>query len=221
MPFPKRPDQHKNPINMVPTCYGIYYVMLSVVYLFITHLLGITGSLVLVSALLFGSFFGLVDDIVSVRWRTKALFPVVASLPLIVFRTGNPVMNLPFLGNLDFGVLFYLLIIPLVVTVVTNSVNMLGGLNGISSICPGIVMSGLFIASILNGIEMAQLLVVPLIVVWALAYFSFRGKVFIGNVGSFSIGIAIVSFAVMVNLERTLFISIIPFISVPLQQFAR
>jgi UDP-N-acetylmuramyl pentapeptide phosphotransferase/UDP-N-acetylglucosamine-1-phosphate transferase len=115
---------------------------------------------------------------------------------------------IPLLGTLDFGIYYYFVIIPILVTIVTNTVNMLGGLNGLETVCPAVIMVGLMIASGSNAI----LLIGPMIVWLILAFFNFRGKIFVGNTGSFAIGITLAAFAVISDLKFDLAISILPYV---------
>jgi UDP-N-acetylglucosamine--dolichyl-phosphate N-acetylglucosaminephosphotransferase len=213
--FPKAPDEHKPGRPMVPNGLGAVYILASVTYLFILQGLQIwnrLSALTLASCILFGGFMGLFDDWADLRWRYKAFLPIIAALPLMVLREGETTMSTYFWGKVDFGPLYYFVIAPLIVTITTNAVNQLGGLNGLESICPSIILTGLFTVSILHGREQAALLYVPLIVSWTLAYYNFRGKIFVGNTGSFSLGITLASYAIIANMEQTLAISIIPYI---------
>jgi UDP-N-acetylglucosamine--dolichyl-phosphate N-acetylglucosaminephosphotransferase len=154
---------------------------------------------------------GLLDDWMDLPWRYKAFFPLIAAIPLITLayrlelRTS---MTIPILGVIDFGIFYYFIIIPLIVTITTNTVNQLGGLNGLETICPGIVIIGLMLASLSNAV----LLIAPLICWLLLAFFNFQGKIFVGNTGSFAIGITLASFAIISGLKVSLLISILPFI---------
>jgi UDP-N-acetylmuramyl pentapeptide phosphotransferase/UDP-N-acetylglucosamine-1-phosphate transferase len=56
------------------------------------------------------------------------------------------------------------------------------------------------------------LMIGPMVFWLILAYFNVRGKIFVGNTGSFAIGISIASFAVVSDLKVDLFISILPYI---------
>jgi UDP-N-acetylmuramyl pentapeptide phosphotransferase/UDP-N-acetylglucosamine-1-phosphate transferase len=94
------------------------------------------------------------------------------------------------------------------VIIITNTVNQLGGLNGLETVCPAIVMIGLMVISGPKAI----LLYGPLIMWLLLAFFNFRGKVFVGNTGSFAIGITLASFAVISDLKIDLIVSVIPYI---------
>lgn len=226
--FPKAHDLHKPDKPLVPNGLGIVYVLASATYLFLLDCLdvveadaasGASPALTLAVCILFGGFMGLLDDWMDIRWRYKAFLPILAALPLIALREGTPVMSTYFWGRIDFRVtsfygipgeiIFYFFIIPLIVTITTNAVNQLGGLNGLETICPLIVLFGLFLNS---SPDFQVLLYVPLIVYLILAYFNFRGKIFVGNTGSFAIGITLASYALVANIEQTLAISILPFI---------
>jgi UDP-N-acetylmuramyl pentapeptide phosphotransferase/UDP-N-acetylglucosamine-1-phosphate transferase len=93
------------------------------------------------------------------------------------------------------------------VTIVTNSVNQLGGLNGLETVCPAIVVIGLMLIS-----HSAVLLFCPLAVWLVLAFFNFRGRIFVGNTGSFAIGITLPSFAIISDYKFDLAVSILPYI---------
>ena len=213
--FPKAPDEHKPGRPLVPNGLGVIYVLISAVYLFIVQGLerwNRLSALTLASCILFGGFMGLLDDWADIRWRYKAFLPLIAALPLIILREGETSMSTYFWGKIDFGPLYYFLIVPLIVTITTNTVNQLGGLNGLESICPSIILTGMLIVSIVHRREAWSLLCIPLAISWLLAYYNFRGKIFIGNTGSFALGITLASYAIIANVEQTLAISIIPYI---------
>ena len=229
--FPKVPDQHKPNKPLVSNGLGIIYIIASTVYLFLLYEylsyghsqppIDASVALTLAACILFGGFMGLLDDWMDLRWRYKAFFPLIAAIPLITLasRLELPTrfglrtdMTIPILGTIHFGIFYYIIIIPLIVTIVTNTVNQLGGLNGLETICPGIVIVGLMLASFLVAESNAILLYVPLIFWFLLAFFNFRGKIFVGNTGSFAIGITLASFAVISDLKTALVISILPFV---------
>jgi len=216
--FPKVVDQHKPNKPLIPNGFGVVYVLISAVYLFLLYYFDYPAALPLAGCVLFGGFMGLIDDWMDLRWRYKAFIPVFAALPLAVLREGNPVMATYIIGKVDFRlfnfagfpigeVAFYFLIIPLIVTITANTINQLGGLNGLETICPLIVMVGIILTS-----NQGLLLVIPLIVYLILAIFNFQGKIFVGNTGSFAVGITIASYSIIANNEQTLLISILPFI---------
>ena len=216
--FPKVPDQHKPNRPLVPNGLGVIYVLVSVVYLFLMYFFdiikvsnGVSPPLTLAVCILFGGFMGLLDDWMDLRWRYKAFFPLVAAIPLISLATRlelRTTMTTFLFGTIDFGVYYYFIVLPLLVTIITNTVNQLGGLNGLETVCPAIVMIGLMVIARPNAV----LLYGPLIVWLLLALLNFRGRVFVGNTGSFAIGMTLASFAVISDLKTDLIVSVIPYI---------
>jgi UDP-N-acetylglucosamine--dolichyl-phosphate N-acetylglucosaminephosphotransferase len=216
--FPKVPDQHKAGEPSVPNGLGIIYVLFTTIYLFLVYFLGIINTsngvsapLTLAVCILFGGFMGLLDDWMDLKWRYKAFMPLIAALPLIYLALELPLrtsISLPLIGVIDFSSSYYFVIIPLVVMVVTNTVNQLGGLNGLETVCPAIILIGLMALSQ----SYLVLMLGPLILWLILAALNVQGKIFVGNSGSFAIGMTIAAFAVITDLKLTLAISILPYI---------
>ncbi len=210
MPFPKTKDYHKLGQPLVPNCYGIFYALISVCYWFALSFTGIMKdeALALSTSVLFGSTMGLFDDMVDLPWRYKAILPIFAALPYVVLNPSERfTINLPFLGIVNLGPRFFMLLVPVIVTVTTNTYNQLGGLNGLESFSGLIILTGLTFAS-----GTFVLMLVPAICLAALGYLSYNGRLFIGNVGTFSIGLTLAIYAILMNLKLFLLISLSPFI---------
>lgn len=172
-----------------------------------------SAPLILAVCILFGGFLGMLDDWVDLRWRYKAFLPLIAVIPLVSFAFAYPPglrtsVMIPFVGTVDFGIYYYLVILPLLVTVITNTVNQLGGLNGLETVCPAVVLVGLMVMA---GGD-AVYLYVPLVAWLVLAVLNVRGRIFVGNTGSFAIGMTVASFAVVSNLKLNLVVSVLPYI---------
>jgi UDP-N-acetylglucosamine--dolichyl-phosphate N-acetylglucosaminephosphotransferase len=214
--FPKVPDYHKSNKPLVPNGLGIIYVLISVTYLFLLEYFrpasdNVSPALTLAVCILFGGFMGLLDDWMDLRWRYKAFLPLMAAIPLISFATRLGLRTSMFtfiFGTIDFGVYYYFIIVPLIVTVTTNTVNQLGGLNGLETVCPAIVMIGLMAMSGSNAI----LLYIPVAVWLLLGFLNFRGKIFVGNSGSFSIGMTLAAFSIISDLKFVMLIALLPYI---------
>ena len=218
--WPKVPDQHKPGKPLIPWGLGVTFVLFATVYLFLMYFLkidsainGVSASLTLAVCVLFGGFMGMLDDWIDLKWRYKAFMPLIAALPLIYYAIANSStvrtsISLPFLGTVQFGNLYYFLIIPLIVMIITNTINMLGGLNGLETVCPAIILIGLTVVST----QTTQILMAGPLLFWlVLGYFNVRGKIFVGNTGSFAIGLTVASFAVITDLKSSLLISILPY----------
>ena len=216
--FPKVPDEHKLGKPLVPNGLGVIFVLFTTVYLFLIYFSGIiqnsngvSAPLTLAVCVLFGGFMGLLDDWMDLKWRYKAFMPLIAALPLVYLAIKDGMrtsMTLPLIGVIEFSSYYYFLIIPLIVMVVTNTVNQLGGLNGLETVCPAIILMGLMVLSPSHLILMFG----PLVCWLVLAGFNLKGKIFVGNSGSFAIGITIASFAIITDLKLPLLISILPYV---------
>ncbi len=216
--FPKVPDQHKVGKPLIPNGLGIAYVLFTTVYLFLFYFFGIdhakngiSAPLTLAVCVLFGGFMGLLDDWMDLKWRYKAFMPLIAALPLIYLARGLELrtsISIPLIGILQLGSIYYYILIPLIVMIVTNAVNMLGGLNGLESLCPAITLIGL----VISGASYIPLMLGPLLFWLVLSILNFKGKLFVGNSGSFAIGMTVASFAIMADLKLSLVISVIPYV---------
>jgi len=220
--FPRVPDQHKEGKPLVPNGLGVLYVLFTTVYLFAIYFLGITNPdnnaisapLTLAACILFGGFMGLLDDWMDLKWRYKAFMPLIASLPLIYFAYAYHLRTeimLPFDGVIEFSNAYYFIVIPLIVMIVTNTVNMLGGLNGLESCTPAIVLLSLLgISEYTTG--SFTFMIVPILFWLVIAVLNFKGSIFVGNSGSFAIGMTIASFAIVADVKSGLLISILPYV---------
>lgn len=224
--FPKVPDQHKPNKPLIPNGLGVLYVLVSVVYLFLIYYFNVvdisngnsttqnlawSAPLILGVCILFGGFLGMLDDWIDLRWRYKVFLPLVAAIPLSSFAFALKLrtsISIPGLITIDFGIYYFFIILPVLVTIITNTVNQLGGLNGLETICPAIVLIGLMIIS---GSD-ATFLYVPLAVWLVLAALNFQGRIFVGNTGSFAIGMTIASYAIISNMKFNVVISLLPYI---------
>jgi UDP-N-acetylglucosamine--dolichyl-phosphate N-acetylglucosaminephosphotransferase len=216
--WPKVPDQHKPGKPLVPWGLGVVYVLFATVYLFLIYFVSpatasaVSAPLTLAVCILFGGFMGMLDDWIDLKWRYKAFMPLIAALPLMYLAKTDllrTAITIPLLGTFQFGEWYYFLIIPLIIMVVTNAINMLGGLNGLETVCPAIILVGLMVLSSNNF----QILMAGPLFIWLiLSVLNVQGKIFVGNTGSFAIGLTVASFAVITDLKSSLLISILPYV---------
>src|SRR3989344_8643811 len=105
-----------------------------------------SANLVLLFAALLSIFIitlvGFLDDLVipadksssaGLRQWQKPLLTLTAAIPLMVVSAGTSYMWFPFLGRIEFGLLYPLVLIPLGVVGAANMVNLLAGLNGLET----------------------------------------------------------------------------------------
>lgn len=180
-----------------------------------THLI---EALTLTITLTLACFVGFVDDILGWKrglagWQ-KILMTVPIAIPLIVINAGQSIMSVPFIGAVDFG-LFYPLIIVLIGTVgATNGVNLLAGYNGLEAWLGTIIFGALAVISLLTG-QLWLALIAGIIIATLLAFLVFNrfpAKIFPGDSLTYGIGALIAFFAIIGNIEKLALILFIPFI---------
>jgi len=157
---------------------------------------------------------GIIDDLVSMPQQIKAFMPLFAALPLIVIKGGSTFIKIPFWGNVNFGLLYTLVIIPLEVTIAANAVNMLAGFNGLE-VGMGIIAVGslAIIAYLLGKITVLVILLATLGALSATLYYNwYPAKILVGDVGTLSIGAIIAVAVIMGNFEIAGAILLIPYI---------
>jgi len=174
------------------------------------------------ATVLFSTFIGLVDDIYEIRWRIKALTPMLGGVPLAVMQLGRPSISTPFSAPFDvldfalFGVFglvfFYAFVVPFIVSACANAVNMLAGLNGLEAGSTLIIVSALTMLSVLQEKTEGLIILIPFLgALIAFLYFNkYPSRVFPGDVGTLGMGTVIACVAVLAHLERAVFIMFLP-----------
>ena len=173
----------------------------------------------LLSVVLILAIVGIIDDLFG--WRNKGLskrsrlfLAVIASIPLVVINAGNSAMNIPLLGNIDFGVIYALILIPLGIAGATTTYNFLAGFNGLEA-GQGILVLG-FLSYVAYVTGSSWLSLVGLIMVAALIgflyYNKYPAKVFPGDSLTWTIGALIAGMAILGNFEKIAVFVFIPYI---------
>jgi UDP-N-acetylglucosamine--dolichyl-phosphate N-acetylglucosaminephosphotransferase len=193
---------------------GIFTVIAVKTFFDIFPSIDLISVLVALSSILIVVLIGIFDDLVSMPQQIKAFMPVFAALPLIVIKEGSAFMKFPFFGNINFGLLYTLVIIPLEVTIAANAVNMLAGFNGLE-VGMGIVVAGslAIIAYLLGKMTVLVILLAALGALLATLYYNwFPAKILVGDVGTLSIGAIIAAVVIMGNFEIAGAILLIPYL---------
>jgi len=170
---------------------------------------------ILLTSLIIG-FLGLLDDIFNIRQSIRAVLPIFASVPLSIYSIGHSTINIPFIGIVDFGIWYYVVIIPAAITIASNAFNMLEGLNGLGAGL-GIIMASAFVIIGLNSRGATYLAgILSLILIFTLLtflYFNFYpAKVFPGNIGTYFIGAVIGAIGIAGFMLTALAILYIPYV---------
>ena len=174
--------------------------------------LNLNFVLAALSTVLIMAVIGIIDDLFSIHQLIKAMFPLFAALPLVATNVGNTTMAFPLIGQVEFGIIYALLLIPIGIAGASNVTNMLEGFNGLGAGMGIIACTALaIIAWRLEKPEALIILVSMIAALLAFFYYNWQGKIFIGDIGTLSIGAVIASAVIIGNFETAGVIVIIPY----------
>jgi UDP-N-acetylglucosamine--dolichyl-phosphate N-acetylglucosaminephosphotransferase len=173
----------------------------------------------LLSTILMLAVIGLTDDLLG--WKNKGLskrlrllLALLASIPLVVINAGAHTVLLPFIGAVNFGILYPLLLIPLGIAGASMTYNLLAGFNGLEA-GQGILIIG-FLSFVAYTTGNPWLAFVGLVMVVSLIIFyfynKFPAKVFPGDILTYSVGAMIAIMAILGNFEKVALFVFIPYI---------
>ena len=165
------------------------------------------------SVVLIMTLVGTIDDLIGVPKVPKAIIPLLGSLPLVAIKAGHSLMHIPIIGQVDFGIFYPLVLVPIGITGAANAFNMLSGFNGLE-IGMGIIAAGsLAVVAYSTGATTSFFLLVATVgaLIATLRYNWYPAKVFIGDTGTFSLGAIIASAVILGNFETAGIIIIIPY----------
>jgi UDP-N-acetylglucosamine--dolichyl-phosphate N-acetylglucosaminephosphotransferase len=168
------------------------------------------------------TFVGFIDDLIVhksrdrsgglAQWQ-KPLLTLAAAVPLMVMKAGYTTMYFPFLGAVNLGIIYPLILIPIGVVGAANMVNMLAGFNGMEA-GMGIVYFGMLgFYAYVNESYLAAL--IALFIFSALIAFywfnKFPAKIFPGDSLTYLMGGGLAIIAIIGNIEKAALIVSIPF----------
>jgi UDP-N-acetylglucosamine--dolichyl-phosphate N-acetylglucosaminephosphotransferase len=199
-------------------CFALLlYIFLKTFSLVGSASLHVVDAFAISSTVLLAGFIGFIDDVLG--WKEgltqlqKVLLTVPIALPLTVLYVDQTVIGLPFLGNVDLGLLYPLLIVPFGVIGATNGFNLLAGYNGLEA-GMGLVIfavfgfTGLFVGKL--WIAFIAFIVCACLLAF-LAFNWYPAKVFPGNSFTYAIGALIATLAILGNMERIALWLFIPY----------
>jgi len=231
-------DLHKKTRPKLPTsggvcvAFGIIAGLLSYIGLttfVIGTLVEATNLLAVLSSILIVMFVGFLDDL-NVKARAvltkegldirigfpqwaKPLMTLPAAIPLMVVNAGETMMDLPFFGVVDFGILYPLILIPIGVVGASNAVNLLGGFNGLESGMGFVYLLSLGAFALLAGnISSVIFLVALAALVGFIRYNWYPAKFLPGDSLTYLLGAIVASGVIVGNMEKIGAIVMIPFI---------
>jgi len=138
---------------------------------------------------------------------------IPAAIPLMAVKAGVSSMSLPFLGEVEFGIIYPLVIIPLAVLCCTNATNFFAGFNGLEAGMGFVLHLSLGLFALANGRDTAALIALTFAfsLLAFLRYNWYPAKVFPGDL-NYTIGAVCVCVAVVGNMERFAILCFIPWV---------
>jgi len=123
-------------------------------------------------------------------------------------------MRIPFVGLIDFGIFYSLVLVPLGITGAANAVNMLAGFNGLEVGMGVVAVGALAVIACLNGIITSLVILMAILgaLLAALYYNWYPAKILVGDVGTLSIGAVIACAVIIGNYETAGAILVIPYV---------
>jgi len=139
--------------------------------------------------------------------------PIPAAIPLMAVKAGVSSMYLPFLGEVEFGIIYPLIIIPLAVLCCSNATNFFAGFNGLEAGMGFVLHLALGLFALANGRETAALIALTFAsaLLAFLRYNWYPAKVFPGDL-NYTIGAVCVCVAVVGNMERFAILCFFPWV---------
>jgi len=161
------------------------------------------------------SYMGMVDDLISLPQWAKAFIPLLAAVPLVsVSAAGSTSMHIPFIGEVDFGLFYIFVLIPIGLAVASNLTNMLAGFNGLEAGMGIVIFSVMGLIALAHGNDDMAVLYIPMLGA-LLGFFlnnKYPARIFAGDVGNLAIGATLASGVIIGNLESAGAILMVPYV---------
>ncbi|MEK6889317.1 MAG: hypothetical protein AABW80_04390 [Nanoarchaeota archaeon] len=175
--------------------------------------------LALITVVIIASVIGLVDDLFGWRKgglsrRSRIILLAFAAVPLMVINAGKSAISLPIIGQVDIGIIYPLIFIPIGIIGATATYNFLAGFNGLEGSLGVLILSALSLVSWFTGNPWLSIisLVMVLSVLAFLFYNLFPAKVLPGDVMTYAVGSLIAVVAILGNFEKIAMFFFIPVI---------
>jgi len=193
----------------------LYYIALSTFYLGRgEHLL---YTLAVLATVLIIFCIGLMDDLLGwkiglKRWQ-KPLLTLAAALPMMAVNAGESSVSVPFLGSLELGLLYPLLVVPAGIAGAANGFNMLAGYNGLEAGMGVILLGALGYVSWSTGNGWVAVIAGAMLfsLLGFLRYNWYPARLFPGDSMTYSVGTVIACVAVLGNMEKLALVLFLPY----------
>jgi UDP-N-acetylglucosamine--dolichyl-phosphate N-acetylglucosaminephosphotransferase len=148
----------------------------------------------------------------SVRRWVKPLLTLPAAIPLMVINAGHSTAFLPWIGQVNLGFSYPLLIIPIGVLVGTNMVNMTGGYNGLEAGMGVVYTLALGIFALTHGATSAAVIFLSAFgaLLAVLRFNFFPARILSGDSLQYLLGAVLVTGAIIGDMQKVTAFAILP-----------
>ncbi len=159
-------------------------------YLLFSAYLNVILAISLILSTLISMILGLWDEFVNIRIWKKVPLMLIPSIPIVVLSLVHPLWSHTTVLWFDFGVLYWIFVVPIVYMGFSNGANIIAGYDGLEGgIYILILVLYTIIGLISENVKVFIISMVLLVAVFAFELFNLPpAKVLLGNVGSFPIG---------------------------------
>ncbi|MGE7944120.1 glycosyltransferase family 4 protein [Lysinibacillus xylanilyticus] len=213
------PNYRKVHARIMPRLGGLaiflaFLVGIAILYPFLINVLPWNTSEYSLLAIILGACIivatGVIDDMREISAKAKMLGQLAAAL-IVIFVGGIQIdeVNLPFVGELDFGLLSIPLTILWIIGI-TNAINLIDGLDGLAA---GVSTIALITLSVM-AFNMGNMFVLAIAAILAAAsigflFYNFHpAKIFMGDTGALFLGFMI-SVLALLGFKNVTFVSLI------------
>jgi len=131
---------------------------------------------------------------------------------MVVLNVGESIIHIPFLGAVNIGLLFPLVVVPLAIIGASNGFNMLAGFNGLEAGMGILILSILGWLSYIRDYTVAAVLSFCMVgALLAFLIFNWHpARIFPGDTLTYPVGTLIAVVAILGNIEKFALILFIP-----------
>ena len=207
-------DVHKKELSIVPEMGGTAILLglsISSIMAVLFTLKDANSIISFIATVTIAGITGAIDDIRPLNARVKPFLTMFASIPILVLGSYTPSIIFPLIGGTRLTKV-YPLLIPIVMAVTSNAVNMMDPFNGVMSGTSLIITLTLLASAIIFRSRDAIILCCILLgALLAFFYYNrYPSRVFSGDVGSLSVGAALGAIAIIGRLEVVAVIAFMP-----------
>lgn len=205
-----KPNHRKVHSRIMPRLGGLaIYIAFLAAYLWVAPQNKLTWGIIAGGTIIV--ITGLIDDRFQISPKLKLLGQLIAAIVVVGSGLTVEFINLPFSGIFIFGWLSIPITILWIVGV-TNSVNLIDGLDGLAAGVSAIATTAILIVALIMGNEEVSMLSVALLgaTLGFLYYNFYPAKIFMGDTGALFLGFMLASMSILGFKYVTLFAFVMP-----------